>query len=224
MAFCKQCGADLNGAKFCPNCGSPVEDNGATPMNQRQRSMAEMERMMQYFGQKKQQYDEFEKVTKEVADRSAESFVGGIILAVICAAIGYFSKKYFWFVGVPLFLLMYFVKTNKNKKALAIAVDRRNALGEELQAHFDAYGYAPVGFEYTRPQTLAAIYDIIRKGRASTAEDAINLYLNDQHQEKMLQLQKETAAAAKESAAAAKEAAKNSGKTATYTAIDFWFR
>lgn len=186
-------------------------------MNQRQRSMAEMERMMQYFGQKKQQYDEFEKVTKEVADRAADSFKGWIILAVICAAIGYFFKNYTWFIGVPIGILLYVVQSSKNKKALAIAVDRRNALGEELQAHFDAYGYAPVGFEYTRPQTLAAIYDIIRKGRASTAEDAINLYLNDQHQEEMLRLQKE-------SAAAAKETAKNSGKTATYTAIDFWFR
>ena len=25
MAFCGKCGASLDGGKFCPNCGAPVE-------------------------------------------------------------------------------------------------------------------------------------------------------------------------------------------------------
>ena len=30
MAFCGKCGAELNGEKFCPNCGEPVETEQST--------------------------------------------------------------------------------------------------------------------------------------------------------------------------------------------------
>ena len=227
MAFCKHCGSDLNGAKFCPNCGTSVEGEAApvaVGADVRQRSIADMQHMISYFGAKKAQYDEFESVSTEVADRSSRGFGGWIVGAIICVAIALFSKAFFFYIVAAGCIAGFVFFRKKNKEKLAVANARQVELQKELEQHYEAYGYCSVGFEYTRPSTLEALYDLIRKGRVTTPGDAINTYLADRQQEEMLRLQQEATEAAKETAKNSKKAAKSAKKAAGYASASFWFK
>lgn len=231
MAFCKNCGTDLNGAKFCSNCGASaageVAAHGyAAPVGAdvRQRSLVDMENMLKYFGAKKQWYDDFDAVSAEVADRSARSFGGWIVGAVISLIIGIFSKAIFFFILPAPFIALFILLKKKNSDKLKIATDRQNKIMNRLQTYYDEYGYCPVGLEYTKPSTLQALYDLVRKGRASNPGDAINIYLADIEQAEMRRLQEEATAAAKETAKNTKKIARTSRKAAIYSGASFWFK
>ena len=236
MSFCKQCGSDLNGAKFCPNCGTSAEgapNYAGVPVGAdvRQRSIADMQHMISYFGAKKAQYDEFEKVTEEVMDRSARGFGGWIGAAIISVLIALFSKAGFFYVVAIAFVAAFILLKKQNKEKLAIVIARQTELHNELEAYYEAYGYCSVGFEYTKPSTLEALYELIRKGRVTTPGDAINTYLADQQQAEMLRLQQEATEAAKNTEKYAKQTAKNtkkiartSRKGAIYSGASFWFK
>lgn len=232
MANCKQCGADLNGARFCPNCGASASGEMAAPnyasapvgADVRQRSIADMQHMISYFGAKKATYDEFEKVSEEVQERTLRGFGGWIGAAIISVLIGIFSEAAFFYVVAVAFVAAFILLKKKNKDKLAIATARQTELHNELEAYYEAYGYCSVGFEYTRPSTLEALYELIRKGRVTTPGDAINTYLADQQQAEMLRLQQEATDAAKETAKNTKKAAKSAKKAAGYASASFWFK
>lgn len=75
MAFCKECGADLQGAKFCANCGTVADDQLilerksalSVDAEMRQASIDECKKMIQYFDQKTATCKEYDRVTESVA-------------------------------------------------------------------------------------------------------------------------------------------------------------
>ena len=223
MAFCRNCGSDMGTAKFCPNCGGAAEGEvvvvqNASPIpgaDARQRSMRDMENMLNYFGARKAQYDEFDANMQEAAEREGSSKGGFLAGAIICTVIGFFAW-FFFLLGAGFLALFIVTKISNNKKKEA-CIARCAELQQELSDYYDAYGYCPIGFEYTRPSTLEILYDIIRKGRASTPGDAINLYLADLDRAEMVNAMKETAEATK-------EAARQARRAASYSAASFWFK
>lgn len=224
MAFCKQCGAELNGAKFCAACGASAEGVAATqPTDPRQQSLAEMQRMKTHFGAKKEQYDEFFKVSQEIVDRSARGFGGWIVGAVIAGLLGILVSMLF-FLATAGCIAGFVVFKKKNKEALAVATTRQNELRAELEAHYEAYGYCQVGLEYTSPEMLDVLHGLILEGRAITLSEAINRFLADIEQAEMHRLQEEATAAAKETAANTKKAAKQAKRAANYASASFWFK
>lgn len=233
MAFCKECGTDLGDANFCPKCGASASGEVAVKQpvsaapdmaDVRQRSMHDMEQMLTYFSAKQAQYDEFELVTAEIEERSARTYMGWIIAAVVCVLIAIFSGGIFFFFAAAGFVALFVFMMKKNKERIKIAATRQEELGNELSAYYTDYGYCPVGFEYTKPSTLNAIYDMIRRGRATIPSDAINLYLNDLHNaemERQAQIQTEAAIATAENT---RQAAKSARKAARYSSANFWFK
>ena len=226
MMNCRNCGMELNGSRFCPNCGAPAAGQNGAPvmMDRRQRSLKDMEQMIGYFGAKKQWYDDFDAVSAEVEERTARSFAGWIGAAVISAAIGIFSEAFFFYIAAAGFVVLMILLKKNNKDKLAKAVERQNLIGSKLQAYYEEYGYCPVGLEYTKPATLNALYELIRKGRASEPGDAINIYLADLNQQEMLRMQQETMEAAKETAKNTKKAAKAARRSASYATANFWLK
>lgn len=75
MAFCKECGAELQGAKFCANCGTAADDlliqerksALSADASMRQASIDECKKMIQYFDQKTATCKEYDRVTETVA-------------------------------------------------------------------------------------------------------------------------------------------------------------
>ena len=68
MSFCSSCGSVINqGNKFCSKCGTPIGVQSASSNSTlgqqeqtRKESLNELNRMIQFFGQKQQQYDEYD--------------------------------------------------------------------------------------------------------------------------------------------------------------------
>ena len=223
MAFCKQCGADLNGARFCPNCGANADGSVMTAaganfgMDVRQRSLADMENMMTYFGLKAAQYKELDEVTAEVGYRSENGPTKWLVAGIVCAVIGLLFKAVFFYVMAVLLVVVFVLRSKKNKELLTVAAERQAELKNELAQHYVDYGYCPIGLEYTEPGILNGIYEIIRKGRANNPGDAINLWLDDIHK---AELEKSAA----ETAEASKLAAKSAKRAAGYSAASFWLK
>ena len=229
MAFCKQCGADLNGANFCASCGTPADGVAAVQQavpvaDPRQASLAEMEKMINYFGAKADVYTAFDAASAEVTTLSQRTFAGWIVAAVISLLIGIFSGAPFFYIIIAPFIALYIVQRKKNKEKLEDATVRLGELTAELEALYAGYGYCPIGQEYTKPELLREIYEVIRKGRASSVGDAINLYLKDIESAEMLRLQAEATEAAKETAKHTKSVARTSRKAAIYSGANFFFK
>ena len=235
MAFCKQCGAELNGANFCPSCGTAANADiaAAQPQNTapvgadaRQRSLADLDHMIRYFGVKQAQYDEYDALREEVEIRSNKKHLGWLLAFIgILLSLCFMSANggdFFGglggglFLGAP-FLIIYILLRLNNKKKLDAALIKFANVSTELNDYYAAYGYCPVGFEFTNPFILQKIYEVIRIGRANNPTDAINLILEDLHKEKM---EKEAQA----TRIAAEEGAKQSKKAARYSAANFWFK
>ena len=184
MAFCKQCGADLNGANFCASCGTPADGNvvvqqAAPAMDPRQQTLVEMNRLKAHFGAKADVYNEHDKVAEEVKELTEYSAMGWIITAVISVVIGLFSKAWFFFVlPVPL-IIAYVLKTKKNKERLALASEKLAKLSDELDQLYTSYGYCPIGKDYTWPTALTLLCGYVDEGRANTFSEAINCLTTD---------------------------------------------
>lgn len=233
MEFCKNCGAALNGANFCANCGTSAKGemmaqqgymNMQMTADPRQRSLADMEQMISYFGAKKKWYDDYDMISKEVEDRSSRSYGGWIGAAVISALLGIFNGAIFFYIAAVAFIALFILLKKKNKAALAVATSRQENLHKKLTEYYESYGYCSVGMEYTKPDTLNVLHDLIRKGRANTPGEAINVHLADKAQEEMRRLQEEATEAAKETARNTKKAAKQARRAAGYASASFWFK
>ena len=215
MAFCRNCGMDTGNARFCIGCGAPVEV-GYVTMDPRQRSLREMEQMIDYFSIKKHQYDEMLRKGEEIKECEEKGFGIFVAGAVIFGLVALYTVKPLWWLAVAAYIAGRIFAKHKNQEKLAKANARRMALAQELSDHYAAYD-CPVGFEYTDPRVLEAMYNILRQGRASDISQALNIMLQDMRDEKLLDLQEQQTIAAK-------EAADNTRTAAGYAGASFWLK
>ena len=243
MAFCKQCGTNLDGAKFCPSCGAaadgeivPQSYHSPASVNAdiRRQSLAEMNDMIRHFGAKSEQYYELDTVTAEIDKRSAKGYWGFLISGIITALLGYwmftnssgvFLARIFFSFCIPAASIAAFVLLRKkNKEKLDAARLKQSRLNKELDDLYNAYGYCSIGAAYTHPVILGKINNVIREGRANTPEGAINILLDDIRKDKMEQLAQVTAEAAASAAISAAQTERNTRKAANYASASFWFK
>ena len=215
MAFCRNCGMETGSARFCIGCGAPMEA-GYVAMDPRQRSMQEMEQMIAYFSIKKHQYAEMLRMGDEIKACEEKGFGIFVAGAVVFGLVALYTVNPYWWLAVAACIVGRMLAKKKNQEKLEKASARRLALVQELSEHYAAYN-CPIGFEYTDPHVLEALYKILRQGRASDISQALNLMLQDMHDEKMLYLQQEQTTAAK-------EAAQNSKTAAGYAGASFWLK
>ena len=212
MPFCQNCGAQLDpSARFCLYCGSPAgtvqapqqmpQQQMQQPAQSRQESLAELAKMMGYFGQKQMQYDEYDavnyKMSKLLRGTSVAPLVWGIIIAIFDSILifsfvtqGNFKGgiiPFFLFFLIPaVFLITYYIVcTTRRSRELNRCYDRLAELANELTAHYAGYGYCIVGAEYTNPAILNRMAAVIQSGRADTPRDAVNVMLLDSHRSPM---------------------------------------
>ncbi len=254
MPFCSKCGTkNDDGVNFCVSCGAPLQ--GAAPQTpqmdpqmqammmqqmmmqqqqmggmqalaqQRQESLNEMDRMISYFGQKQNEYDEYDYlndlIPRQMYVKAKPMLVFGIISTVLSfilfgaggGAAG--AGAVFLIIGLGLiggFIALNVVRKNK----LNANLDRVAILANELAEHYAGYGMCLVGAEYSNPRILLAIRDAITAGRADTPKEAINVLLDDNHKSNMEALATQTAV---NSAAAARGA----NTAAAFAAASFFF-
>ncbi len=239
--FCSKCGAQIaEGAKFCPSCGTAVNgqsvevvaDNNSQ-LSERENSLNELSKMLEYFSQKKNQYCEYysvsynlelEKKTKlsKSAIRKALLFsfismVGSIILmnvgikndlmvlAIIGALLGFFC-----FISLLGGDIIYarIVKKNTIKKLSY----REEELKNELIDYYNKYVNCPVGIEYSSPDDIERMMNIITSGRAAKLNEAINLLIDDEHKKYLERNIEETVHLAREAADSSAMAARSASR------------
>lgn len=196
LVTCPACNGQIqvesnNEFGYCSFCGNKIRlrevleirktNIGIASGDSRITALNEMVNLIEYFEQtKKLYYRMYENNTrinkiKDPLITDALKWVG-IILVVI----GLFLEMagvIFIIVGILFlagFLYAKWMKKNKieniNKENYEIKVSIANI--------YNAYANCPLGIEYTNPQTLAVLYDLIRQGRAYSIKEALNMYLD----------------------------------------------
>lgn len=241
MKNCWSCGAQLDdGAGFCSRCGSNQTAVGVQPNNYgnmqpardttmvtRINAMQELGNVYNYFLQKLDLYNEYDAINYKIQCLEHSSdlkvlLIFGIILAfpgalmlglssgINIIARVFFALFFFW----P--LILYCVLITKNKSKIQSMLKRLGVIANELTRHYNAYGYCPIGPEYSNPAIIDGIMRIIRSGRADTIKEALNVMLNDAHKTTMELAAMQTANSARSAAAGATAAA-------VFNAASFFF-
>ncbi len=238
MKFCSHCGAELTGERFCPHCGAAAEGNlmgvATVPnygqINVREHGLLEMEKLLNYFGSKAAKYQECDQLIEEVTKRKKKFYIIWLILGVLLGWFGWWvmlnaniNGILGYLVGIGLFILppilflALFVWLNiKNRKRIKGAIAQQTALVAELHDHYCNYGNCPIGIEYTWPNVLNILAEIMRQGRTNEIKEAVNIMLDDLHKAKMESLANQTLLEVQRGREAAEMAAHYSQKAARY--------
>lgn len=216
--FCGSCGSAVVGsvpaASAVPVAPQVMSQQSLFEQQQkaRQDSINELAKMISYFGQKADLYREYEithnKLVVLEKGASKAPLVWGIILiiffglmdtgviwglltndaSVLVSLITGGSIGFFVLLGIIL-IVIYAIKKSKNNSNLAATRTRVTDIAYELTNYYTSYGYCSLGIEYSNPSILVKVADVIRSGRATNPQEAINALLTD-NRKSPLQLQK----------------------------------
>lgn len=212
-SFCPSCGQNLNAAVPAVQQTQQVQQvyGGNQRQQQRMAEINELNRMINYFSQKSAEYDEYDLIANNMArlslGYSTKKMVWGIILSVFgfiftlggIASVADNGAPVLLIFGLivlavgVLLIVLHVTGRAKFVKDRDYAYMRFDQLSDELNSYYQAYGYCPVGAEYTNPSNLAVILDTIRSGRADTTMDAINILVEDAHRNNMEAMARQTA-------------------------------
>ncbi len=216
--FCSKCGQQIpDNSTFCSACGNQVSGSSnvavSTPAPTtnydynaqmqvqfqmqknavRQSEMQSLNNAIQYFFQKKAQFDEFDAVSELVNYYSRGAKSGLIVWGAIIASFGLvflagagsigFSEL---MMGIVMFLVpgsaMIFggiLMKKNNRRKFAYYQQRYAELSQELYDYYARYPDCPVGPEYVNPDILCVIMDVLESGRADTVKESLNLLLQE---------------------------------------------
>lgn len=220
MPFCSQCGAQLqDNMRFCPSCGSkavvvetsvsanpiPLVDSIQEKHNIRNQNLNEINRMIEYFGQKSALYDEIEVLGAEIQqlqDEPDAHYDTSIANALYCFFYFAFRKAFLFIMGAWLIIMGFSTLSNPDGAAMGLffivigglvlflAIKLRNnrqnkieqydqrckQIASELKEYYQGYGPCAVGSEYSAPKILVELKSIIESGRADTIKEAVNIW------------------------------------------------
>lgn len=190
-------------------------------------AMQELGNVYNHFFQKVNLYNEYDAINNKIqylerAPGLKVLLVFGIIWALPGMMVVGFTMEMNIILGLVMALLfywplaLYFVLRSKNKKKIQSMLKRLGSIANELTEHYHAYGYCPIGPEYSNPAIIDGIIRIVRSGRADTIKEALNVMLNDAHKTTMELAAMQTANSARSAAAGATAAA-------VFNAASFFF-
>ncbi len=210
--FCPYCGSNvLDGASFCSACGKnvtsaqeitsapaqPAVDYQAQKNAVRQSEINTLAKAIQYFSQKREQFEEYDLVCDLVNDfaKGAKSalLVWGCIITTfgIIATMGAISSGdiipvmlVILLPGIAMMVGGILMKVNNRKKYEYFQTEYAR-LSEELYNHYINYPNCPVGPEYANPDILELIMEVLQSGRADTIKESINLLVAEINQSEM---------------------------------------
>lgn len=105
----------------------------------------------------------------------------------------------FYIIGIPLIIVFICGTVSRSKKRKKMKAESEEIL-DELWNHYISYGPCLLGFEYTIPENLNEIRDLLVSGRANNIRDAVNTMLDDKHKRQMEALATATAKYAQQAA------------------------
>ncbi len=190
-------------------------------VDEREESMKEMEKMITYFSKKSYLYTDFDSALYELEkyNRSGKRtalLVWGIILICLSLFIGPYACSdsgnigvffgAFALIGFPGIIMIcgYSTRLRKIEESIYYYQQELEEKKEEITKYYRAYGSCRLGIEYTYPDTLERIYNVLRLGRASKISEAVNVLINDEHLTNIADYAAQTAAYSRSAATASK--------------------
>ncbi len=199
---------------FCSFCGAKIAITQDPPANatrafanNREAALGEMGKIIEHFDQVKDHYRMIDSLNGNIDYYREKIRVNHPILypvillalwgvlslllriALLEKDLGYIKYVSIFFVIAIVFTFFFYITQRKKINDSILDADYKiERIVEAIQEWYDEYPQCPIGVEYCHPDTLAILYDYLRKGRAETIKEALNLLANDQHNAEMKQI------------------------------------
>ena len=206
MVTCNECGYENHGRRICKRCGAPLdlsaEKNGISVDDLPDMSLyevnKELKKLIRYFDFMRIQYSEYEFCNQKLdfLDKRGYIPIGVLIFGIIMMGVTTWLsvlvalRAFKLYNGLILWLAMFFVdglysavaysrSLKDNRKKIKKYLGREVELARQLTNYYNDYGPCLLEAKYTDPRILDRLQNIIKSGRASSLEQALDLLFED---------------------------------------------
>ena len=206
MVTCNECGYENHGRRICKRCGAPLdlsaEKNGISVDDLPDMSLyevnKELKKLIRYFDFMRAQYSEYEYCNQKLdyLDKRGYIPIGVLIFGIIMMGVTTWLsvlvalRAFKLYNGLILWLAMFFVdglysavaysrSLKDNRKKIKKYLGREVELAKQLTNYYNDYGPCLLEAKYTDPRILDRLQNIIKSGRASSLEQALDLLFED---------------------------------------------
>jgi hypothetical protein len=206
MVTCNECGYENHGRRICKRCGAPLdlsaEKNGISidelPDISLYEVNRELKKLIRYFDFMRAQYSEYEFCNQklDLLDKKGYVPIGVLVFGIIMMGVTTWLsvlvalRAFKLYNGLILWLAMFFVdglyaavaysrSLKDNRKKIKKYLGREVELARELTNYYNDYGPCLLEAKYTDPRILDRLQNIIKSGRASSLEQALDLLFED---------------------------------------------
>ncbi|MDY6339585.1 MAG: hypothetical protein SPL61_08110 [Saccharofermentans sp.] len=206
MVTCNECGYENHGRRICKRCGAPLdlsaEKNGISVDDLPDISLYEVNRelkkLIRYFDFMRAQYSEYEFCNQklDLLDKKGYVPIGVLVFGIIMMGVTTWLsvlvalRAFKLYNGLILWLAMFFVdglyaavaysrSLKDNRKKIKKYLGREVELAKQLTNYYNDYGPCLLEAKYTDPRILDRLQNIIKSGRASSLEQALDLLFED---------------------------------------------
>ena len=206
MVTCNECGYENHGRRICKRCGAPLdlsaEKNGISVDDLPDMSLyevnKELKKLIRYFDFMRAQYSEYEFCNQKLdfLDKKGYVPIGVLIFGIIMMGVTTWLsvlvalRAFKLYNGLILWLAMFFVdglysavaysrSLKDNRKKIKKYLGREVELAKQLTNYYNDYGPCLLEAKYTDPRILDRLQNIIKSGRASSLEQALDLLFED---------------------------------------------
>ena len=206
MVTCNECGYENHGRRICKRCGAPLdlsaEKNGISVDDLPDMSLyevnKELKKLIRYSDYMRIQYSEYEFCNQKLdfLDKRGYIPIGVLIFGIIMMGVTTWLsvlvalRAFKLYNGLILWLAMFFVdglyaavaysrSLKDNRKKIKKYLGREVELAKQLTNYYNDYGPCLLEAKYTDPRILDRLQNIIKSGRASSLEQALDLLFED---------------------------------------------
>lgn len=206
MVTCNECGYENHGRRICKRCGAPLdlsaEKNGISVDDLPDMSLyevnKELKKLIRYFDFMRAQYSEYEFCNQKLdyLDKKGYVPIGVLVFGIIMMGVTTWLsvlvalRAFKLYNGLILWLAMFFVdglyaavaysrSLKDNRKKIKKYLGREVELAKQLTNYYNDYGPCLLEAKYTDPRILDRLQSIIKSGRASSLEQALDLLFED---------------------------------------------
>ncbi len=206
MVTCNECGYENHGRRICKRCGAPLdlsaEKNGISidelPDISLYEVNRELKKLIRYFDFMRAQYSEYEYCNQklDLLDKKGYVPIGVLVFGIIMMGVTTWLsvlvalRAFKLYNGLILWLAMFFVdglyaavaysrSLKDNRKKIKNYLGREVELAKQLTNYYNDYGPCLLEAKYTDPRILDRLQIIIKSGRASSLEQALDLLFED---------------------------------------------
>ncbi len=233
--FCQNCGKEISeDTKFCPACGTAVNQAGTIVEVKEQKEVAEnlvndLQKCNSYFSQISNVY-RLQNIGINLVNNATwckkvkDSYVSSIVFLILGIGGALFTippilNEPLLLLGlweVLVFELVFFIAGlvqfsiyGKHRKTLEYYKANMPLWNDSISKHYQNYKDCPLPIEFSDPVAISSIISYLKSKRADSLKEAINLYEDECHKAQVIIELQEMKAAAKQAATAASITALN---------------